>query len=287
MAQNTIAIVADCDETLAPDTTAQLLQACGADAEEVFRRAAELVKAGWEPTLAYLRQMVLLAQEGGPLYGLTEAKMREVGRALAFYPGVPECFAQLRQEIESSSVFRAYGIRVEFYVVSSGVEDLLAASALSGAAHAIWGCKLEYGDDGRVAFPARAISFTDKTRYLFLIQKGSVAEELKNQPYVVNEPMEEGERPIPFRNMIYLGDGPSDIPCMSLVQNNGGLVIGILSKANPGKTWALGFGRRANVTVPPEFQPGGFAYDQLREALLDRANDIKGRLSIRRPVPGY
>ena len=99
--------------------------------------------------------------------------------------------------------------------------------------------------------------------------------------------MEEAERPIPFSNMVFVGDGPSDIPCMSLVQRNGGYIVGILSKTNPGKTWALGYGRRANITVPPDFEEGGYAYDALKTALSDRAAEISRLMTRTRPVPGF
>ena len=288
MAHNTIAIIADCDDTLAPDTTLQLLNACGVDGERFFREdVAPYVQDGWDPTLAYLHVMIQQAREGGPLAQLTKDRILEVAQNLTFYPGVPECFTSLKDEIEGEPEYRDVGIRVECYVISGGIEELLAASSLRNGTHAIWGCNFSYDDVGRPAFPKRVISFTDKTRYVFFIQKGKVGQEFRNMPYAVNEPMDEDERPIPLRNMIYVGDGPSDIPCMSLVQNGGGYVMGILSKEKPYKTWALSFGRRANVTVPPEFEPEGYAYNQLRQALIEKASDIRRRLTRGGPVPGH
>lgn len=191
----------------------------------------------------------------------------------------------LNEEIETSDRYRNVGIRVETYVVSSGLEELLKATRLAPSAHAIWGSSFDYDPAGRPTFPKKVVSFTDKTRYLFVVQKGKLAEFAEN-PYAVNEPMGDVERLIPFTNMIYLEDGPSDIPCMSLVQHSGGFVIGILSKKNPAKTWALGYGRRANVTVPPEFGVGDYAYEQVRSALVGRADEIMRRMTGSRPTPG-
>ena len=277
MAHNTIAIVADCDDTLAPDTTAQLLERCGIDPRKFFRATAAMINEGWDHVLAYLNKLIELAQSGE---SLTRDRFEEIGRELEFYPGVPECFATLKQEIESDPKYGDVGVRVECYVISSGIGDMLRASPLADVMHTIWACDFAYDESGVISFPKRVISFTDKTRYLFLIQKGIVGQEFANSPYVVNEPMTDAERPIPFRNMIHLGDSPGDIPCMSLLQYMGpGYVIGILSKENPDKTWTLGYGRRANITVPPEYAPGGFAFEQLRVALLDRADDIRRRLT--------
>ena len=153
MAQNTIAIVADCDDTLGPDTTAQLLSSFGVDPEEFFHEASALVREGWDPILAYLYRMIRLAQDDGPLSGLTREKIAELGQSLGFYPGVPSLFAKLKQEIESEPSYRDAGIRVECYVVSSGLEQLLAASPLAGELHALWGCSFDFDARGRISFP--------------------------------------------------------------------------------------------------------------------------------------
>lgn len=99
MAQNTIAVIADCDDTLAPDTTGQLLSLFGLEPTDVFREAAELVKSGWEPTIAYMHQMIILAEGDGPLADLTLDKMQAVGRNLQFYEGVPAIFSDLKEEL--------------------------------------------------------------------------------------------------------------------------------------------------------------------------------------------
>jgi hypothetical protein len=117
---------------------------------------------------------------------------------------------------------------------------------------------------------------------VFSIQKGLVGVDYANTPYAVNEPMAPDERRIPLANMIYVGDGPSDIPCMSLLEQSEGHVIGILSKDIPDKTWALGFGRRAHITVPPDFREGEHAFLQLREALHYKAEMIARDFEYRR-----
>jgi hypothetical protein len=288
MAQNTIAVISDCDDTLAPDTTGQLLTHFGVAPRDVFSSAADLVKEGWDPTIAYMQCMIDLAKDRGPLGQLTLAEMEKVGRTLTFHKGVPAIFPELKAEIEGDPLFRDIGIRVETYVVSSGIEELLSASELDNTVHAIWGSSFAYEQGGgRIIAVKKSLSFTDKTRCIFLIQKGKVGADHRNNPYVVNEPMDPQERPVPFDNMIYIGDGASDIPCMSLIQRFGGIVIGILSNENPAKTWALGYGRRAHVMVPPIFARNEYGYNQLREALRDRANNIRRKLADHAPVPRY
>lgn len=288
MAQTTIAIVADCDDTLAPDTTGQLLELCGVNSRDFFQNeSAPLVKQGWDPSLAYMHQMIELAKNNGPLSSLSKQRIQELASKLEFYPGVPECFDKIKREVESEPVFRAAGIRVESYVISGGISELLRASSLRCHTHDIWGCDFEYDASGTIAFPKNVISFTEKTRFLFMINKGKVGPTFEGQPYVVNEPMDADERPVPFENMIYIGDGPSDIPCMSLVQLNKGFVIGVMSDDNPAKTWALAFGRRAHQTVAPDFTEDGSAYKALYQAVWQRAELITGQATGRGIVPQH
>jgi hypothetical protein len=285
MAHNTIAVISDCDDTLAPDTTVQLLRFLGIDPKRFFSEdVAQLVADGWDPPLAYLTELVRQGRTATPR--LSRSIIEEVGRGLTFFPGIPECLQDLKKEIEGNSRYRDFGIRAEFYVISGGIEEMIAASPLGPALHGLWGCSFAYDAEGNPLMPKRVLSFTDKTRYIFNIQKGKVAEEFRSRPYVVNEPMDEIERPVPFKNMIYIGDGPSDIPCMSLLQKEG-YVIGILSDDNPHKTWALAYGRRAHITVPPDFRPDQHGFKHLRQAIIEKAEAICQGLSASGPVPSH
>ena len=266
----------------------QLLDLCGVDSRDFFRNKSNpLVSEGWDPSLAYMNEMIKLARPGGPLDDLTREKIRDVAARLEFFPGVPECFDRIKSQIEQDDQFRAAGIRVESYVVSGGIADLLRASSLDQATHRIWACNFAYDESGVIAVPKNVISFTDKTRYLFRINKGLTGQDMDRQPSSVNQPMNPQERPVPFDNMIYIGDGPSDIPCMSLLQTLGGFVIGVTSQENWAKTWALGYGRRANQTVDSDFAEGGFAYNVLFQAVLGRAQSIAGQASGTGPVPQH
>ena len=287
MAHNTIAIIADCDDTLAPDTSVQLLRSCGVDPERFFKEyATSLVAQGWDPSLAYLHELIRLAQDG-TIPGLTRERLSAIGRELEFYPGMPDCLGRLKHEIEEDERYREFGIKLDCYVISGGIEEVLEASALRPLVRGLWGCSFAYDENGIIRFPRRVISFTDKTRYVFNIQKGKVADEFKGRPYAVNEPMDASERPVPFEHMIYIGDGPSDIPCMSLVQSNHGYVIGVLCDDNPFRTWALGYGRRANLTVPREFADDGFGYKFIKQAATGIADQICRDLTAPRAAPGY
>jgi hypothetical protein len=280
--QDIVAIVADCDDTLAPDTTGQLLKSFGVDPETFFKKdAGSLVDQGFDPALAYLNAMIRRSGVGGKLAGLTRSRVAEQGKKLKFFPGMPKAFEKLSKEFHVK-----YGkkqLALEVYVISGGIRDLLAASPLASVTKDLWGCNFDYDSKtGRINGIKNAISFTEKTKFLFHIQKGLVGPEFENRFFDVNKPMLAEERRVPFENMIYLGDGPSDIPCMSIIMMNGGFVIGILGMDKPGRAWELGFGRRANITVPADFRPGKLGYIHLREA----AFRIADRILVDRKAPG-
>ena len=285
MAHNTIAVIADCDGTLAPDTTDQLLATFKIRPEEFWPNEVQpLVQAGWDEQLAYMQKLMELSRNGGPLEGLTRDRLVEIAKGLEFFPGVPDALVALREEIERTRAFRDVGIRIEFYVISAGIGDMLRASALADVAHRIWACDFAYGESGTITHLKNVISFTDKTRFLYMVNKGKVGEEHLNRQYVVNEPMNEEERPVPFRNMVYMGDGPTDIPCMSLVAAMGGYVVGILGKDKPNKAWALGYGRRVNATIPPDFSVGGYAFQHLKEVVENIAKGISEDMRSSGPI---
>ena len=153
--------------------------------------------------------------------------------------------------------------------------------------HYIWGCDFKYDSRGVIAFPKNVISFTDKTRFLFMIHKGKVGPDFQGQPYAVNATMTVDERPVPFENMVYIGDGPSDIPCMSLIHTYRGFVIGVVSERNLSKTWAVAYGRRANWTVEANFKEDGSAYKALRQTVIERAGLIADQVQKTGPVPRF
>src|SRR5438876_4431543 len=172
----------------------------GVDARAFYRdQVAPLVEQGFDPSVAYLHQMLRLSGDGGPLAGLTRDVIREVGTHLEFFPGVPGVFRDLETEIHET--YGDHGIRVEEYVIRGGIRDLIASSSLGTVVDGIWGCNFGYDERGRICCIRNVVSFTEKTRYLFTIEKGLVGEEYSNQPYAVNQPMEPGERRVPIKNM--------------------------------------------------------------------------------------
>jgi hypothetical protein len=224
--QNLIAIVYDYDQTLSPTYMQEetLFPAFGIDAERFWKRCAELVKAqGYDNELAYMK--VTLDYLG--LDRPTNAELRALGSKLSFYKGLPEMFEEFRSGLLTPE-HEAHGIRVEHYIISSGLKVMIEGSRLAPYVRAIFGCEFAEDEQGRIAFPKRVISHTQKTQFLFRINKG-----LLDMSQDVNDHMPAELRPVPFTHMIYVGDGPTDVPCFTVIRQHGGHAIAVYNADDP------------------------------------------------------
>ena len=167
--------------------------------------------------------------EDKPFGKLRNSNLREFGARLTFYPGVVRLFSSLRKLAEEHTTSKP---SIEFYVITSGLEEIVRGSKIAKELTSIWGCQFAEGDDGTIAHIKNVVSFTEKTRHLFEINKG--LSDKRKKPYAVNEDKKPSDRRIPFTNMIYVGDGLTDVPCFSLLKNMGGKSIGVFDPKKSG-----------------------------------------------------
>jgi len=161
-----------------------------------------------------------------PLGVLGNRDLREFGKSLdqRFYPGLPGLFDDLRKLVTE---FR--DISIEFCIVSGGLQEVIGGSDIVNRwFDGFYGCQL--GDDGNgvLHYVKRCVTFTEKTRYLFEINKGVRPADSRTKPHLVNDKV--AIRRVPFRHMIHVGDGLTDIPCFSLVRKEGGRTFGVFSR---------------------------------------------------------
>src|SRR5262249_34445712 len=142
------------------------------------QRVANLVKDGWDNALAYLNLILDETGPGRPLENLTNANLRELGASLTFYDGLPQLFDDLQNIADEHRVARP---AVEFYVISGGLEEVIKGSAIAANFSGIWGSCFEESD-GCIRRIRNAISFTEKTKYIYAINKG-IANEVRRDQY--------------------------------------------------------------------------------------------------------
>lgn len=238
--KNIIAIIWDFDKTLVDGYMQDpIFEEYGVDAKEFWSEVNSLPQKYWEEQkvkvnrdLIYLNQFINDAKPGGRFNGLSNNKLYEFGMKLKFYPGAPEIFKKTKELLNTDQLCTEYGIRVEHYIVSTGFAQTIRGSVLNEYVSGIWGCELiENRDDVKnpyISEIAYTIDNTTKTRAIFEINKGAHDDEDVD----VNVKMTEDQRRIDFRNMIYIADGPSDVPAFSVVKGKGGATFAIYPKGN-------------------------------------------------------
>lgn len=234
---NIIAIVWDFDRTLVDGYMQDpIFEEYKVDSKQFWKEVNELPKKYEEeqkvrvnPDTIYLNHFIKYTKEG-KFKGLNNEKLREFGKKLKFYPGVPEIFKTTTELIESNKIYKEYDIKVEHYIVSTGMAEIIRGSEIMNYVEEIWGCELIEEDIEGIGKVISQIGYTidntSKTRALFEINKGVP----QNKKMTVNNKIPEEYRRVHFENMIYVADGPSDIPAFSVVNKNGGATFAIYPK---------------------------------------------------------
>jgi len=273
-----LALVFDFDDTLVPDSTTKLLISKGLDPEKFWKTDAQrLVAQGYDPPLAYLKLVLEMVGSDKPLGKLSEADLEAFGATLDgdFYPGLPDLFVELQGKVHE---FR--DISIEFYIISGGLEAVIQGSEIVRKHFTAWyGCRLDEDPaTGVITHIRRCITFTEKTRYLFEINKGIPKNDSAANPYLVNSDLAAPDRRISFRNMIYVGDGLTDIPCFSLVKKEGGTAFGVFQpgEESSAKKAFLEFLKPARVVGvhAPRFRRDDELGSLLRAAVTARCSQI-------------
>ena len=260
-----IAIICDCDNTLAPDTTSLLLESNGVDTKQFWQKIDGLTKQGWDPPIAWMTEICNFIQDG-KISQNTNQKLAEFGKTIEPFSGVVDLIPELNSMLQEKGLDAS----VEGYVVSSGFEDLMKGTRLSETFTDIFGGRL-FEKDGKIAGVKSAVTFTEKTKFIFAVSKG-IMSKIRTEPYRVNELIASEKRRVPFENMIYLGDGPSDIPCFSTIKKQGGSCIGI----DIGKEWHKEFEKqlreREVTSFKPDYTKESDLYNKLKFLITEMAN---------------
>lgn len=238
---NIIAIVWDFDKTLIDGYMQEpIFKKYNVNASEFWKEVNELpekyqreqgIKVN--PDTIYLNQFIRYAKNG-TFKGLNNNMLKEFGKEMNFYPGVPEIFEKTKKLIEEDRIYKEYDIKVEHYIVSTGMSQIIKGSRVMPYVDGVWGCELieEKDSDGNsiISEIGYTIDNTSKTRALFEINKG--VNRQGHEGVEVNTKIPEEHRRVHFINMVYVADGPSDIPAFSVVNKNGGATFAIYPKGD-------------------------------------------------------
>ena len=265
---DTMALVFDFDDTLAPDSTSKVLEAAGVEPKPFWERHRQLMSQGWDQVPAYMEMMLEVSRAKGG--AITRDLISQVGRDLTFFRGVPSMFVRYKELIERGGGFSAH-----FYVISSGLGDLIRASTINSRLTDAWGSDFAYDEAGAISAIKNVISFSDKTRYLYQISKGLIGPGSRSTPFAVNQ--RSTDFPVPLKNIVFVGDGYTDIPCFTVVQKAKGRAVAVYDPENRekvGKAYGFVDDRRVSHLEPARYTKNSGADTAIALAI----NEIKMRI---------
>ena len=167
--------------------------------------------------------MAMLHSFGFDTIKLDRAFLNHCGESIQLFPGVREWFARINAFGES------LGVQVEHYVISSGLREIIEGSGIAQEFREIYACEFYYNENGDACWPKLDVNFTNKTQFVYRINKGILDVSRDKE---LNDSMPDDSKRVPFTNMIYMGDGLSDVPCMKMMRAYGGQAIAVYQASN-------------------------------------------------------
>ncbi|MBQ7777942.1 MAG: haloacid dehalogenase-like hydrolase [Oscillibacter sp.] len=195
--------------------------------------------------LAYMYTMITESDKRG--IPLTRESLVEKGRSIVLFPGVEEWFARINAFGEEQ------GVQVEHYIISSGLREIIEGSTIHGEFKEIYASEFHYDETGRPVWPKLAVNFTAKTQFVYRINKGVLD---VSDDKTLNDSMPDDSKRVPFTNMIYVGDGLSDVPCMKMMRAYGGQAIAVYQESNRLGVEELMAKGRVDFIFPADYSEG-------------------------------
>ena len=204
---------------------------------------------GWENRMdGLLAYMYTMIQEcAAQNIKLDRAFLNHCGESIQLFPGVREWFARINAFGES------LGVQVEHYVISSGLREIIEGSGIAQEFREIYACEFYYNENGHACWPKLDVNFTNKTQFVYRINKGILDVSRDKE---LNDSMPDDSKRVPFTNMIYMGDGLSDVPCMKMMRAYGGQAIAVYQASNRQGVEKLLADGRVDFIFPADYREG-------------------------------
>lgn len=262
-----LAICYDFDKTLSPtDMQAQgFIQSIGYDVENFWKESNKLASDNeMDQNLAW---MFMMSKGSHGKFIFNKDTLKEFGSKVELFPGVKTWFERINKYGEE------HGVEVEHYIISLGLKEMIEGTVIADKFKKIYASSFYYDSDGVAIWPAQVVNYTDKTQFLFRIEKGVL--DVNDQQ--VNTFFKQNELRVPFRNMVYIGDSDTDIPCMKLVNTNGGHSIGVYNSEtnDKSKVFKMLSENRIKYFAPADYSENS-KLEQLILKIIDRtkSNEI-------------
>lgn len=254
-----IAIIYDFDKTLSPRDMQEysIIPGFGMTPSDFWSQVNALIdREGMDSILAYTFLMIEKSRQHN--VPITKERFYQVGKNIEFFEGVLDWFERINKFCAERE------LNVEHYIVSSGIKEIILGTPIAKYFKKIYACEFLYDAQGNIQWPKIAVNYTTKTQFIFRINKG-VLDITSKSDQELNSFTPEHERHIPFANMVYIGDGFTDVPCMKLVKSHGGHSIAVfdpdkqdyvLSADSKAAQIQLLQADRVNTTVAADYRQG-------------------------------
>lgn len=242
-----IAFLYDFDKTLCTTDMQDyaFIPSLGMTPAEFWAEANEFGRSNrMDGILAYMYTMLREAERRNRPF--TRADLVEKGRSIVLFPGVETWFQRINDFGASQ------GVQVEHYIISSGLREIIEGSSISEAFKEIYASEFYYDVNGIPAWPKLAVNFTAKTQFVYRINKGVL--DVSNDRDL-NASMPDDSKRVPFTNMVYMGDGLSDVPCMKMMRAYGGQAIAVYQESNRHGVEDLLAKGRVDFIFPADYRP--------------------------------
>ena len=277
-----VALVYDFDGTLAPGNMQEqsFLPAVGTDGKKFWAKAKARAKAhDMDEILAYMELM--LEESKATKTPIKPETFKGYGQKIKFFPGVDSWFNRINKYGKS------VGVSANHYIISSGNRETIEGTAIAKHFKRIFASCFRYDENGVAVWPALAVNYTNKAQFLFRINKGI---ENAHDNSTINKYTPEQDRPYPFKNFIYIGDGETDVPAMKMVTYQGGKSIVVYqSRKRGGKDYAhdLVKQQRADIAVPADYTEGKLLDQAVKAAIQQMASRHAFERCDTSPLKGF
>lgn len=243
-----VALLYDFDKTLCTTDMQDyaFIPSLGMTPDEFWAKVQRFARENrMDGILAYMYAMIQESRQRNVLF--TREKLVEKGRDVVLFPGVQKWFERI------NAFGKAQGVQIEHYIISSGLREIIEGSSISGAFHNIFASEFYYDQQGVPVWPKLAVNFTAKTQFVYRINKGVLD---ISDDKTLNGSMPDDNKRVPFVNMIYLGDGLTDVPCMKMMRAYGGQAIAVYQGGNRSGVEDLLRKGRVDYICPADYSPG-------------------------------
>jgi len=259
-----VALIYDFDGTLSPGNMQEFsfIKALNMSAGEFWQKTNKMSsESDASSILCYMKTMLDEAKYRN--ISISRKSFTKFGREIELFEGVKNWFKLINEYGNSK------GLEIKHYINSSGLKEMIEGTSIAKEFEQIFACSFLYNSDGIAEWPGVAIDYTTKTQFIFKINKGikKISDSVE-----INKFVPENERPVPFKRMIYFGDGETDIPCMKLVKQNGGYSIAVYKpddRKKQKKAEQLILDERVNFVSPANYKENGEVYS-IVTVILDK-----------------